>query len=80
MIDRRGPSLEFLADAAQLADELGGMADGLVRIRDLLKSRNQLFGQVSTAIRAEAAVSVRVMSQISSVIYFHGCFLLYVHS
>ena len=72
MIDRCGSSLELLADAAQLTDELGGVADGLVCVCDLLKGGNQLLCQVSTAVRTKASVSVRVMSQVCSVIYLHS--------
>ena len=61
MVNRCGPSLEFLADAAQLADELGGMTDGLVRIRDLLKSRYQLLCKISASVSAETAVLIRII-------------------
>ena len=51
VVNRCGPALELLAYPAQFIDELGRVADGLVGVCNLLKSRDQLIGQVSAPIR-----------------------------
>lgn len=55
VVNRCGPALELLAYPAQFIDELGRVADGLVGVCNLLKSRDQLIGQVSAPIRAKTA-------------------------
>ncbi|KXT53918.1 hypothetical protein HMPREF3038_00542 [Akkermansia sp. KLE1797] len=59
VINGSGPPLELLADAAQFVDELGGMGDGLVSLRDFFKSGDEFVRQIDAAVFAEAAPGIR---------------------
>ena len=48
------PPLEFLADAAQLADELAGLADSLVGSVDLVHRRLQLGRDIRATVFANS--------------------------
>jgi hypothetical protein len=81
--DGRGTTLELLADAAQLGNELARLADGEVGLGDLVHGNLQLRRNERAAILAKVAFLVGVMSEVSikiDVVEFHGFYLLYVCS
>ena len=65
MGNRRGSALKLLADAAQLGDELAGLADGEVGLGDLVHGLLQLGGDIGTAVLAEIALGVGIVLEIS---------------
>ena len=65
MGNRGGPSLKLLADAAQFINELAGLADGEIGLRDLIHSGLQFGRDIGTAVSAETAVGVRIVLKVS---------------
>ena len=79
MGDGSGPALELLADAAQLRDELAGLADGEIGFGDLVHGLLQLGGNVRTAEFAEITSLVGEVLEISlkiDSVEHHGDILL----
>ena len=72
VVNGSGTPLELLADAAQFVDELGGMGDGLVSLRDFFKGGDEFVRQIDAAVFAEATPGIRKIAQISMEI--HGVF------
>ena len=71
MVDRRRTSLELAPDAAQFVDELGGMADGLVGLRNFLKGGKEFRWEVHASVFAKIAVFVREVAQVGIEIDVH---------
>ena len=64
MGDGGGAALKLLADAAQLGNELAGLADGEVGLGDLVHGPLQLGVHVGAAVLAEVAPGVGVVAEI----------------
>ena len=78
MIHGRGPSLEFLADAAKLTDKFSGLADGLVCLADLIHCGLKLRGNIGAAVFAKVTVCIRIVLKICvefDIVKFHFSFL-----
>ena len=75
MRHRGGAALKFLADAAQLGNELAGLADGEVGFGDFCQRSLQLIFHIHAAVFAEVAFFVGVVIEIGieiHIIQFHG--------
>ena len=79
MGDGGGTALELLADAAQLGDELAGLADGEIGLGDLVHGPLQLGRHIGAAVFAKITVFIGIMLKIGfeiNVIQFHKYILL----
>ena len=76
--NRRGTALELLADAAQLRNKFPGLADGVIRLGDLVHGFLQFVADIRATIGTKIAFLVRIISEICikvDSVEFHGCFL-----
>ena len=69
VVNRRRTPLKFFADAAQFADEFGGLADRTVSVVDLFAGSFQIRGQLHAAVRTEKSILIRVIPEITFVVH-----------
>ena len=70
MINRSRTPLKFLPDAAEFVDELRGMADCVISLRNLFEHGDEFRRKNRSAIFAVAPVFVGILLEITSVIHF----------
>ena len=71
-------ALEFLSDAAQLADKGTGLTDGLICLGDFIHGSLQFGGNIGTAVFAKVAVGVGIGLEIGvefDIVELHNHFL-----
>lgn len=68
-----GAALKFAADAAQLADEFGRLADGEIGVGDLIHRGLEGGRDVAAAVAAEVAVLIGIaLEVVGEIKVLHG--------